>query len=149
MPPLLIQAQRSSHTQQSPHSWAVAPAALGGWTEAGAVRAAGGERGQVLRRGPPGPERPPPCPGGGVTLDTGPLPGSCAASQGCLCLDDLTALCLHRPLSTLLTVSLWNMVLGEGAPLTAPGEEAQRRWRLTQSVVLGTSVGPEAWIDPV
>lgn len=147
MPPLLIQAQRSSHTQQSPHSWDLA--ALGGRAEAGAVRAAGGERGQVLRRGPPGPERPPPCPGGGVTLDTGPLPGSCAASQGCLCLDDLTPLCSRRPLSTLLTVSLWNMVLGEGAPLTAPGEEAQRGWRLTQSVVLGTGVGPEAWIDPV
>lgn len=96
-----------------------------------------------------GPERPPPCPGGGVTLDTGPLPGSCAASQGSLCLDDLTPLCSRRPLSTLLTVSLWNMVLGEGAPLLAPGEEAQRGWRLTQSVVLGTGVGPEAWIDPV
>lgn len=147
MPPLLIQAQRSSHAQQSPRSWA--PAARGGQAEAGAVRAAGGERGQVLRRGPPGPERPPPCPGGGVTLDTGPLPGSCAASQGSPCPDDLTPLCSRRPVSTLLTVSLWNMVLGEGAPLTALGMEAQRRWRLTQSVVLGTSVGTEAWIDPV
>jgi len=34
-------------------------------------------------------------------------------------------------------------------PLTDPGVDAQRRWRLTQNLVLGTGVGPVAWIDPV
>ena len=97
----------------------------------------------------PGPEGLSTCPGRGVMLDTGHFLALVPLPQGMSVSHMISVLCVYILLSAPCCQFVGGMLFSVkvttpacDAPLTVPDVDAQRRWRLIQSLVLGTVWGP-------